>query len=287
YLPHGRLMGATSGAKLRDWLLESVRAGHASDVSLRLRGDLREFPFRDPARGQFLVTARVQQGELRYAPDWPPIRDIDGELQFERDGMLIVGRGGAILGTRLSNVRVSIPVLNREAHLLVDGQASGPTQEFLHFIDASPVKRRTGGLTESISAHGNGLLHLKLDLPLAELRSSRVAGEFSFSGNTVTLHPQLPMLERAAGALDFTEEGFTLQRVGGRLLGAPVELAGGSRPGAGVEITARGRNVNVGELQLIERPWRDHLRGAASYTAMLTLREGQARLRVDSSLRGV
>ena len=50
---------------------------------------------------------------------------------------------------------------------------------------------------------------------------------------------------------------------------------------------AQGRNLKVAELPLIERPWRDHLSGAASYAATLTVREGQARLRIESSLRGV
>src|SRR5207247_8239331 len=51
YLPLGALMGE----KPREWLIKGILAGQASDVQLRLQGDLREFPFTDPARGQFLV----------------------------------------------------------------------------------------------------------------------------------------------------------------------------------------------------------------------------------------
>ena len=285
YLPHGHLIG---GDRLRKWLLESIVAGQASDVRLRLRGDLREFPFVDPARGQFQVTARVERGVLSYADDWPRIENIDGELQFERDSMTIVGRSGTILGTRISGVRVSIPELAVPSrHLLISGQAAGPSAEFLKFIETSPVRAKVGGMTDQMQAAGNGTLRLKMDMPIEDLPQTKIAGEFDFAGNNIEVHPHLPTIEHASGGFTFTDSGFTLRRVTGRLLGAPVEISGGTRANSSVEIVAQGRNLKVAELPLIERPWRDHLSGAASYTATLTVREGQGRLRIESSLRGV
>jgi len=285
YLPHGRLLG---GERVRKWLLESIVAGHASDVRLRLRGDLREFPFVDPARGQFQVTARVEHGVLNYADGWPRIENIEGELQFERDGIAIVARGGTILGTRLSGVRVSIPELAVPSrHLLISGQAAGPSAEFLKFVATSPVRAKVGGMTDHLQVAGNGRLRLKIDMPLEDLSATKIAGEFDFAGNNIEAHPQLPAVERATGGFAFTDSGFTLRRVAGRLLGAPVEITGGTRGNGWVEIVAQGRNLKVAELPLIDRPWRDQLSGATNYAATLTVREGQARLRIDSSLRGV
>jgi len=284
YLPHGRLMG---GERVRKWLVESIVAGQASDVRLRLKGDLRHFPFADPVHGQFLITAHVERGVLSYADDWPRIENIEGELQFERDSMTIVGRSATILGAHAANVRVSIPELSAPvSHLLVAGQATGPTAEFLKFIANSPVRRTVGGLTDEIGASGNGTLRLKLDLPIEDLSSTRVAGEFGFTGNTLLLGPQLPAIERASGSLGFTNAGFTVHRASGRLFGAPLEISGGTRANSVVEILAQGRNLKVADLPL-DPPWRDHLAGATSYAATLTVREGHARLRVESSLRGV
>ena len=284
YLPHGRLMG---GERVRKWLVDSILAGQASDVRMRLRGDLRDFPFTDPARGQFLITARVERGVLRYDEDWPRIENIEGELQFERDGMTIVGRSGTILGTRIANVRVGIPELAAPApHLLVSGQASGPTEQFLKFVETSPVRRMVGGLTDGLGASGEGSLHLKIDLPLDEPPATKVAGDFHFANNSVALGRQLPAIGRASGGFSFTDATFTLQRTTGRLFNAPVEMSGGTRANGALEIVAQGRNLKMADLPL-ERRWRDYLGGAASYTATLAIREGQARLRIDSSLRGV
>jgi uncharacterized protein (TIGR02099 family) len=284
YLPHGRLMG---GEKTRRWLVESVLAGQGSDVRLRLKGDLRDFPFVDPARGQFLITARVERGALSYADDWPKIENIEGELQFERDSMTIVGRGGTILGTKLANVRVSIPELSAPiTHLLINGQAAGPTAEFLKFIATSPVRNMVDGLTDTIQASGGGALRVKLDLPLEDMPSTKVAGEFDFTNNTINPGPDLPAIARASGSLSFTDASVTVRRAAGRLYGAPVEISGGTRANGTVELIAQGRGVRMADLPL-EKPWRDHVSGATNYTAILTVREGQPRLRIESSLRGV
>src|ERR1700682_3410089 len=58
YLP----LGAIMGQKTRDWLAAGILAGQASDVHVRLRGNLADFPYADPLKGQFLVTARIHKG---------------------------------------------------------------------------------------------------------------------------------------------------------------------------------------------------------------------------------
>ena len=290
YLPHAQLMNGKSGRggeKLRQYLIDSILAGQASDVRVRLRGDLRNFPFVDPARGQFLITARVEHGVLNYADGWPRIENIEADLQFERDSMTITGRGGSILGARIANVRVGIPELAAPStHLLVSGQASGPTSDFLKFVATSPLQRTLGGVTDNLHAAGSAALRLKLDLALDDLPASTVAGDVNFSNNNIVVDAQLPPIERASGGFSFTDAGFNLQRVSGRLFGAPVEISGGTRANSTVEVVAHGRNLKLADLP-IGRPWRDQLSGVTNYTATLTVREGQARLRLESSLRGV
>jgi len=281
YLPHGSLMGAGT----RDWLAGAVLAGQASDVRVRLRGDLREFPFADPASGEFRVTARVEKGVLRYAEGWPEIRDIDADLVFERKRMDIAARAGSILGARLANVRVSIAELARDAHLLVSGQADGPTAAFIGYLRDSPLSRRTHGFTDGLSARGDGRLRLKLDLPLAELTQTKVQGAFEFSGNDIVLHPQIPTLERAAGKLGFTESAFSVHDVKGRLVGGNVVIDGGPRPDGSVEIAARG-DARLDALGLDE-PWKSRLAGTARYVAKVNLSEGRSRFSIDSPLVGV
>ncbi len=283
YLPHAALMGKVT----RDWLAEGILAGQASDVRVRLRGDLRDFPFNDPAKGEFRATARVQDGVLRYAEGWPVIRGVDAELLFERKRMDISARAGNILGARIANVLVSIPdmVASSGRMLQISGQAAGPTAAFLDYVRSSPLSQRTHGFTDAMTARGDGRLAVRIGLPFAAPDKTKLQGEFEFAANEIVLHPQIPALERAAGKLGFTESGFSVHNVKGRLLGGDVVIAGGPRPGEGIEVVARGEART--EALGLEEPWRRQFAGAARYAAKVVLNEGRSRFTIDSSLVGL
>jgi uncharacterized protein (TIGR02099 family) len=284
YLPLPQIMGQA----LHDYLAGAIRAGQSNDTRLVLKGDLRDFPFLDPAKGQFQVTARVEKGELEYMSGWPRISDIDAELLFERDRMDIVARSGAILGARLADVRVSIPsMLSPPVHLLVTGQADGPTSEFIKYIESTPVQGMIGGATEGVIAAGRGKLRLKLDLPLADPKAIKVAGDYEFAANDVIVHAHLPPIERASGKLSFTESTLGVQDVTGRMFGGPVKINGGTRPDKSIEILGAGSATVVGLRTLFDHPWRRHLAGSAAYTAKIALQQGRIHVSVDSSLRGI
>jgi len=284
YLPHPTLMGQAS----RGWVASSVLAGQSSDVRLRLKGDLRDFPFTDPAKGQFRVGARFTGGALEYANGWPRIDDIEGELVFERDRMDILGRSGTILGAKISNVRASIPSLLAERRILtVQGNAEGPTAEFFKFIQASPVRRMTDGITDGMSASGAGKLQLRLDLPLGDLPKSKVAGEYQFQANTAQVDPRLPPIERASGRVSFTESSFTVQEARGQLFGGPVAISGGTLPEGGVTVIARGDATVAGLATLFDHPWRARLTGGSPYTATVSVKGGRHQISFESNLRGV
>ena len=284
----GRYLPSVLPEGPRNWLTNGIRAGEASDVRVRLRGDLRQFPFVDPASGHFQVMARIEKGQLEYAKGWPRIDNIVGELTFERDRMEIVGRSGSILGAQLSNVRVVMPTLRGpERHVAVSGQADGPTAEFLKFLHASPLRETGAAFVGGMKADGRGKLRLKLDLPLAELAKTRVSGEYDFGANQVTVLPWLPPVEAASGRVTFGEAGFTLHDVRGRFMGGPVGISGGTRAGRGVEILARGDASIDAAGPLFDHPLRKHLSGSFGYFLTVRAEEGAARVSFESPLRGL
>jgi uncharacterized protein (TIGR02099 family) len=285
YLPLETIMGS----RTRAWVASAVLAGQASDVKFRLKGDLRDFPFVDPAKGIFQVSAKATQATLDYANGWPRIEAIDADLLFEREKIQVLGRSASILGTRLSGVRVVLPslLLADKPQLLIEGGAEGPTAEFLAFIQQSPVKRMIAGLSDGMSANGRGRLRLKLELPLEDLSRSKVAGEYQFTGNNVTLDQRLPQVERATGRIGFTEAAFTVHDVRGQLFGGDVRISGGTRPEGGIAIAAEGRATVEGIRPVFDHPLRRRLSGGSRYTAQVTVKDGRTHLTFDSGLDGV
>ena len=52
----------------RDYVRDAVTAGQASDGRFRVKGDLNDFPFKDPKAGEFRVSARVRDATYAYVP---------------------------------------------------------------------------------------------------------------------------------------------------------------------------------------------------------------------------
>ncbi len=284
YLPLSRLMGE----RARDWVAAAVLAGESTDAKLRLKGDLRDFPFLDPAQGQFQVAAKVSGAVLDYASGWPRIEDIEGDLLFEGDKINILGRSGSILGVKLANVRVVLPsMLDPDPQLHIDGTAEGPTSLFLDYIRQSPVRRMVEGATDGMGSLGRGKLRLNLELALHAMAKSKIAGDYSFAANTVTVDARLPPIERAGGRVSFTESSIAIQDVRGQLFGDQVRISGGSKPGSSVVVNAEGRATVEGIRPLFDHPWRRRLAGAARYTATVAVKEGRAHVTFESPLEGV
>ena len=193
-----RYMPLAVGKNVREWLRVAIIGGKASETTLKLRGDLRRFPYRDGLGGVFEVRGKFRDATLRYADSWPEINDIEGELLFAGQRMLITGKKGRIFGVDLREVRAEIADIEQAEELLtVSGKAAGPTAEFLRFIEASPVGERIDHFTEGMRAEGRGELDLKLSLPLRRLSQSKVDGSYRFDGNRLTVDNDLPPLASA------------------------------------------------------------------------------------------
>ncbi len=271
-----------------DWLDHALLAGHASDASVRLKGDLKDFPFQGRDRGVFQIAARVVDGSLRYAAGWPTIDGIDADLHFDGRRMEVISRKASVLGAKLSAARVAIADLFTPDRLLtVDGQAEGPTAEFLKFIAQSPVNELTGGITANMGATGNGKLQLKLALPLAHLADTKVAGSFQLSGNQVSIDADWPPLAQANGRVEFSESGVNARALNAQFLGGPVAVSIASQRDGGIAVSARGM-LNVAQLQsALDQPLLRQLSGSTAWSSTMNFRKRGASIVVESGLQGL
>lgn len=271
----------------RAWLKRALVAGEAREVSLRLAGPLERFPFRDRKSGVFQVKGRIVQAKLDYAPDWPGIAGIDGELLFEGPRMLIRAQRGEILGVKLANVTAEIPDLEAPQEvLLVAGEARGATQAFLDFIEKSPVGARIDHFTSEFSAQGDGALDLKLALPLRELAKSRVEGRFRFANNRLQLASDAPLLQGVGGEIAFTAETVKSKNLRGELFGTPISADLTSRADGGVALSLAGR-LSAAALRQANVPLAEHLAGETSWRGTAVARRQGLEFSVTSDLSGL
>ncbi|MFN3883637.1 MAG: YhdP family protein [Rhodocyclaceae bacterium] len=272
----------------RDWLKTSIRGGRADTTTLRLKGPLEKFPFRGGNGGVFQVKGSFHGVGLDYAPGWPRIDDIDGELLFENERMLIRGQRAKIMGVALSDVRAEIPDLEANEELLsVTGRAQGETQQFLAFIEASPVGERIDHFTADMKAQGKGALDLKLTMPLRHLENTRVDGRYRFFDNRIEALEGLPPFTQAQGELMFTGERLQAKNLRARFLDQPMTVDLSTLSGGMVRIAATGSLEATALRRHYGWPALDHLSGQTPWRGVLTVKKPAAELRIESDLRGL
>lgn len=283
-----RYIPLTVGAEVRDWLRAAISGGNATDTTLKLRGDLRQFPFRDGKDGIFEVRGKFHEAKLRYAEDWPEITDIEGELLFAGQRMLITGNSGKIFGVGLREVRAEIADLEQAEELTVSGKAAGATADFLRFVESSPLAESIGHFTHEMQAAGNGELDLKLNLPLRRLRNSAVDGLYRFEANRLTVASNFPPVTELRGALRFSADHLEARAIRGVLLGAPLNIDIRTASDGSVQVNAAGEySVAALRQQLPYSALMDHLAGSAKWTGSARIRKKSAEVKLTSNLVGL
>ncbi|HET6719858.1 MAG TPA: DUF3971 domain-containing protein, partial [Rhodocyclaceae bacterium] len=281
YLPH------LIAEDVRHWVRDAVRGGRVREADLVLRGPLAEFPFPRNERGQFLVTAKVSEGRLLYAPEWPEVSELETELRFEGAGASFAAQQASIAGVKLGVVKAAIPDFAAAApRLSIEGEAQGPVPGFIRFLDESPLGEMLGRFYEEIRLSGDGKLRLGLDIPLGDPSATRVKGDFDIVAASAIVDPLLPPVLGLHGRVSFSESAAQANALSGQLFGRPLR----------VDLRAEGKEVRVaafGEATAEElqrqypSPLLQAVSGSLPWQAAVAVRDGRVGFAVQSSLEGL
>ena len=273
----------------RSWVQTAIEKGRVDEAIFHLKGNLQDFPFKDPKRGSFRAALKLSDASFLYASGWPRIDNVRGDLIFDRSALEFRGNAPGNVGlAKLGRVEARIPDLDA-ARLVVDvqGAAEGPTQAFLQFIDESPLDRMFDGYTETIRASGAGRLSLSLSLPLDEVEKIRLSGQYQITNNDVKVDADLPLLAKTSGVVAFTETGVSLRNVRGDALGGQFTLTGASRGDGSIALTAAGNLTVPGLRSWLTDPLLAAMSGGTTWRAAINVRKKTGELTVESNLAGI
>jgi uncharacterized protein (TIGR02099 family) len=295
---------------VRQYLGDALQGGELRDLRLSFKGEVAEFPFRQPGRGEFRVSARLLDGRYDFIPShpldatraayqspWPGLTGLQGEIRFDGPGMQLQVQRGASSGLDLSGVQLRIPDLGRDARLLIDGQWAGDLQDALAYVRATPVDAWTGGALAQAQplapARVAGRLNLSIPLELPQAASVRGQVQLPPEGLALRLRADLPPFSAVRGSAEFTERGVQLPRLQARFLGGEMRLSGGSREGGdGLLFEAEGQASAEG-LRAAAREWpalatlAPHLSGQTDYQLRLAFKGETPELELRSNLQGL
>jgi uncharacterized protein (TIGR02099 family) len=185
--------------------------------------------------------------------------------------------------------------------LTVSAENKGPANQLLSLMQKSPLDALLSGALRQTQATGTLQTRFKLTVPLLTPNNNKIQGTVALNGNDVRMTPDVPMLEKLQGNVQFTESGFSLSGAQARMLGGPVRIEGGMRPtpsgiGAasnnlGLQLRAQGQVTAEGLRQAKEiaplHEWAKHASGGTTYTAQLGWRQGQPEFTLQTPLEGL
>lgn len=282
-----RYLPLAVNASTRAWVARAVGTGAASRASVALRGDLADFPFRNPALGEFRIEARVDQLMLAHTPGWPAIEKIRGGLLFERAAMTVQAESAEMSGMRIGPVQARIDDFARPL-LMIEGEALGATQQMLRAIEQTPLRSRVAGPLIGWQVDGEARLALGLEIGLSRGGGADWRGTLDLSNNRIRMSDELPVLESVSGKVGFDPSG-----VRSRDFITATLLGGASRwqvsvPSTGASLVDARGELDAARLGAALGPrWQEALSGALNWQAVFRIDDAQWRGRIESDLRTV
>ena len=217
YLPRRFLPPATAR-----WLRSAILDGHIRDGRLRLRGDLERFPFRDGG-GIFEVKAHVEEGVVRFNPDWPAFEAVSADLGFTGSGFEVTVQSARSHGLTLTRSRLEMADY-REPLLIANGEGVGDHQAALDYLSHAPPGRSVKVLLDGARGQGPVHLALSLRLPLRNIRETQVSGLVRWDGARLEKPEWRVGLSNIRGSLRFREDRLEATNIQALLDGEPVNL---------------------------------------------------------------
>ncbi|GAB4507529.1 MAG: YhdP family protein [Sulfuricaulis sp.] len=284
YYPASHLKPATLA-----WMERSFVAGEITQGYLVYDGPIRDFPFRNRT-GIFELRGHVRNGVYRFLPGWEPVKQADVDVAIDGSEVVVVGSGkiGKLDATQVVVQSRDSGMGHHVVH--VGGKVSGALNETLNVLrDAKPEPGSSRWLTylpSGIQGSGTGILSLDLTIPLGDVRSNHIQGEYRFMKNTLRFTDSPVAVEAIEGSVRFTETGLREGNLRARLLGGETVLAAAQREGQ-LLIHGQGAVTAQGLAPVVGTKIASRISGSASWTGTWQGRKETGDLRAEADLHGL
>ncbi|USE35042.1 TIGR02099 family protein [Endozoicomonas sp. SCSIO W0465] len=235
----------------------------------------------------------IHNGELDYAPDWPAITSLAGQVYVNDDRVEVLGQSAESAGGKLDDIVAQVP-LEGESILRISSHLNASGGTLKHFLTRTPINGWMKGEAKQWTLQGALDAGLHLTLPLDDLDRSEVDIRGAVQSFTFAIPKVGVAVNGIAGDLSYsTDRGLVARQLSGQLFGQPAHFrirstVQNQQPVA-TNIDWSGR-ISVTSLQdWLKLDWLSLLEGETDYRASLSLDllENNTELRVGSELLGM
>ncbi len=255
YLP------TTLGEGARKWVKAGILEGKAVDANFAIEGPLWHFPFVDQKLGKFELVAPVTGVTVDYADGWPRAENVDGQLTFRGDSLSAAVNRATIAGATIGATQLRIAEMGAsDTRVEIRGTASSTLDNFLRFVETSPVNLLLDRFTEGAKGSGSAKLNLSLEIPVARVDKTKIDGELVFEGNRVELGGDIPALDQLTGRLKFSERDLSAKELRANAFAGATNISVTTEQGV-VKASANGRAEILRVRASYDYPLLDQLKG--------------------------
>jgi uncharacterized protein (TIGR02099 family) len=281
---------------LDHWLQNTFYGGKIPAGNIVLQGRLSDFPF-DKNNGKFKVSADVADLDFEFAPKWPGIKHLNGQLIFSGHLMTVDVASGQMLTIPLKNLHAEIPYIGPDQPQILNirNTIAVDLKDALQYVQQSPLQKTIGKSLSAMNLVGPMQLDLQLTIPLKNPDKTLVVGDMSIPSAELTLPEWNIKIEDLSGGIHFTDDDIKSTNLQGKLFGDLIALNIDSvhTPNAPSTVVAKFQSkISKAILQnWLKFPAMDIIKGATSYTAQLNLTSDKqskpSELIITSDLLGI
>lgn len=205
------------------WFDNAFLGGRVTKGGLLYVGKLGVFPAK-AEDGVFEALLDIDQLNLSYAPDWPQLSNIVGQVSILQKKMTCEIQQGQSNKLNILQATVVNPALGTSKLLTVKGELEGEITEVFNFLQQTPLASEVGFLVDAIVPQGNTKVALDLTLPLAEGIMPKVYGTAQFNHASLNVTALDLGINKIDGELKFTEGGVYSDTIQAVALGQPIKV---------------------------------------------------------------
>jgi len=282
YLPAGILE-----KDLVSWLDNAFLAGHVEHGGILFRGLLPDYPFTHQ-EGAFEVLYDAQDVTLNYAPDWPKISGLAGQVHFFAESLEINLNQGQVNGASIKQGKVSIGSFTNSDYLNIQGAVSGNFAQGIDFLKQSPFKKETTAVSELLDVQGLFDVDLDLKIPLSKvpLKIDLALKTQKSQGNIIPARLKLTDIN---AEFHITESSITSKTLTAKTLGFPISAKINSHAEGTFAAIAGLADIPHLSAQLPNPLW-EYFSGAGHYQITLDIPSDTSRsckIELNSDLKGI
>ena len=239
------------GEDLHRWLGEALLEGKVTEGIYYGYGSIEDkSPLNSFTSSIYL---KSEQGQLKFAKDWPPLDSLDAEIFLQNDQLLVEASQAQIHGTELHQLQAKLPAfIPGETHSInIAAQILENEQALSYWLTESPIAENTKAVAEQIQLEGDLDVSLSLDVPVS---SPDDKAEVSYQINTKfenleIMHLSSNLLfEKTQGSLSVSSnDGLVANDINTLLFGEMANLTIASYLNTHEQVTKKD-DLNKGEF---------------------------------------